>query len=180
MKKKILFSGFCLFATATTLLAQDSLSVKPVATKPYKLALGLRYSPGGPAADFGFTAKYFIGAQSALEAQATKFSYSDSYMATVSYVWQPQLLTSSGLRPYISAGIGAMRYHDQHPDNSFIKTNPVAVVNAGVEYKFRRAPVALSLDYRAPVLRYDNSPYQSRKPLSDYGNLGIGVKLLLR
>lgn len=180
MKNKILLICFCLFAATTHLLAQDSLSVTPAATKPYKLALGVRYSPGGPGADFGFTAKYFIGTQSALEAQVLKLTYSDSYMATVSYVWQPQLLTSSGLRPYISAGLGAMRYLDRHPDVSFIKTNPIAVVSAGIEYKLPKAPVALSLDYRAPVLRYDNSPYQSRKPVSDYGNLGIGVKLLLK
>ncbi len=178
MKKHFLL--FALFLLSVPLLAQDSLSTKPLATKPYKLALGVRYSPGGPASDITFNARYFFRPQSAIDVQAGKLARNNAYVATVSYVWQPALLTSSRLRPYVGLGVGAIRYQDHQPEGSIVKTNPVAVLNTGLEYRLRKAPIAFSLDYRAPIVRFDTSPIQARTPLSDFSNLGVGIKFLLK
>jgi hypothetical protein len=178
MKKYFLVFALCLLAAP--LFAQDSLSTKPLATKPYKLALGVRYLPGGPAPDITFNAKYFFRPQSAIEVQAGKLSRNQATMATISYIWQPQLITSSNFRPYVGAGLGVMRYHDYQPEGTIIKTDPVAVINAGVEYRFSKAPIALSLDYRTPVVRIENSPTQARTPIGDYSSLAFGIKFLLR
>jgi outer membrane protein W len=178
MKKHFLVFALCLLVTP--LFAQDNLSTKPLATKPYKLALGVRYLPGGPAPDITFNAKYFFRPQSAIEVQAGKLSRNQATMATISYIWQPELLTSAKLRPYAGIGVGAIRYHDFQPESSIIKTNPVAVLNAGLEYRLSKAPLAFSLDYRAPIVRFDTSPTQARTPLSDFSNLGVGIKFLLK
>ena len=180
MKKKNLLFCICLLTIAPALQAQDSLLVTPRATMPYKFAFGLRYSPAGPGSDYSFTAKYFLSSQSALEVQASKLTYSDNYMATLNYIWQPQLLTSPNLRPYAGLGIGMLHYQDHHHEGPVTKTNPVAVITAGIEYTFPKAPVAISLDYRAPILRYDNSNTTPRLPLSRFSNFGLGIKFLLR
>ncbi len=180
MKKKILLFCIFLLTIAPALQAQDSLLVTPRATMPYKFAFGLRYSPAGPGSDYSFTAKYFLSNQSALEAQASKLTFSDNYMATLSYIWQPQLLTSTNIRPYAGLGIGVLHYQDHHPEGRITKTSPVAVVTAGIEYTFSKVPIAISLDYRAPILRYDNSNTSPRLPLSTFSNFGLGIKFLLK
>ncbi|MFD2246638.1 porin family protein [Pontibacter ruber] len=187
MKKIILPLLLCLcgLSLPATLQAQDSLSVKPQATAPYKVAVGARFSAGGPTgADLSITAKYFIGKQSALEAQSTVNPQNRYFLASLSYIWQPQLLTSSRFRPYAGLGVGVLRsrnyYYDGRSTSEHIKVNPVGVATIGVEYTFPKAPIALSLDYRSTFLRLDNTSTQPTFDLRNSSNIGLGVKFLIR
>ncbi len=183
MKIKLTLLCICLLSTFSALQAQDSLSTQPRATAPYKLAVGARFTYGGPTgADVNLTAKYFIGRQSALEVQLPVVPQSKFQLALLSYIWQPQLLSTSRFRPYAGLGVGVMRARNPgfYPEEPDMKTNPVAVATFGVEYTFKNAPVSLSLDYRAPFMRFDNSSYQPRLPLENTRTFGIGVKYLLK
>ncbi|WP_242926344.1 hypothetical protein [Pontibacter vulgaris] len=183
MKNKIMLLCLCLLSSLNTLQAQDSLRVKPQATAPYKAAIGARLSYGGPTgADISISAKYFIGKESALEAQSSIIKDSRIFLASLSYIWQPQLLTSSRFRPYAGLGLGVMRSHNYtyYPEEPDITTNLVTVASFGMEYTFKKAPISLSLDYRAPFMRFDNSPYQPRMPLEQARTIGVGVKFLLK
>ncbi|WP_242921486.1 hypothetical protein [Pontibacter liquoris] len=179
MKKILLLLLLCF--GGFNLHAQDSLSVKPAATAPYKLAIGARYYAGGPlGADVSISAKYFIGRESALEAQSNIFHGSRYFLTSLSYIWQPQLLTSSRLQPYAGLGVGVMKSRTYYPAEERVKINPVGVATFGIEYSFKNAPIALSLDYRATFLRLDNTDTPPTISLGNTSNFGLGIKYLLR
>lgn len=180
MKKKLLISlvSLCVWGTVQ---AQDSLQVKPQVSAPYKVAVGIRYAFGGlTGGDPGITAKYFIGRQSALEAYSNMHLESRYFLASLSYIWQPKLATSERLRPYVGIGGGILR------DNNLLSTsgeraytNPVAIATLGVEYQFKKLPLAVSLDYRSTFLRFGNStPHHLH--LSRSSNVGLGLKYTFR
>jgi opacity protein-like surface antigen len=178
MKKKLLISliSLCVWGTVQ---AQDSLHVKPQVSAPYKAAVGLRYSAGGPAgADLGITAKYFFRPQSALELHSTINPEARYYLASLSYIWQPKLATSDRFRPYAGIGVGFLR-----PDNRFYgeetdRSNIVIIPTLGIEYKFKRIPIAISLDYRSTFLRVSNGASQLN--MNHSSNLGLGLKYTFR
>jgi hypothetical protein len=185
MKKIMLLLCLCGLTLPATLQAQDSLSVKPQVQAPYKLAIGARFAAGAATGgDLSISAKYFIGKESALEAQSSVNPESRFFLASLSYIWQPKLATSDRFRPYAGLGVGILRsrnyYYDGSSMNEFIKVNPVAVATFGIEYTFKKAPIALSLDYRSTFMRYDNSNRPTYFSLNQSSNLGLGVKFLIR
>lgn len=181
MKNKTLLLALCMLAAATTLHAQDTLSVKQQASAPYKLAVGARFSSLGPlGADLSLSAKYFIGKESALEAQATAVPGSDFFQASLNYIWQPQLLSSSQFRPYVGVGVGFIRIDFSRFEDGEKFINPVGVFTIGAEYSFKKLPIAVSVDYRNPFLRYNNSSTQSKFTSGYYGNIGLGIKYILK
>lgn len=181
MKINTLLLTLCMLASFTTLHAQDTLSVKSQATKPYKLALGARFASQGPlGADLSLSAKYFIGKGSALEAQTTANPGSNFFQASLNYIWQPQLVTSSQFRPYVGLGVGFIKVDFSKYEDGEKFINPVGVFTIGAEYSFKKLPIALSVDYRNPFLRYTNSSTQSKFTAGYYGNIGLGVKYILK
>jgi hypothetical protein len=170
--------------TVTALHAQDTLSVKQQATKPYKLALGARFSTMGPlGADLALSAKYFIGKESALEVQTTAIPGSNFYQASLSYIWQPQLLSSSQFRPYAGLGAGIMRTkYDFSPEEEkrYVKAAAIGVI--GIEYQLKKLPLALSFDYRMELLGYylKNNVTTPGLSTSYPSNIGIGVKYIIK
>ena len=182
MKKIMLLLCLCGLALPATLQAQDSLTVKPQVQAPYKFAIGARFSPGGlTGADLSISAKYFIGKESALEVQSSVNPESRYYLASLSYIWQPKLATSDRFRPYAGLGVGVLRSRYYYDGSSeYIKVNPVGVATFGIEYTFKKAPIALSLDYRSTFIRFDNSNRPTYFSLNQSSNLGLGVKFLIK
>lgn len=182
MVKKLLISLISLF-TVLTVQAQDSLQVKPQVSAPYKLTVGIRYAIAGPTGvDLGVTAKYFIGKQSALEAYSNLSMESRYFLSSLSYIWQPKLATSDRFRPYAGIGIGLLRTNNPAPwhfDGPASYTNPVGVASFGVEYSFKKIPLAISLDYRSTFVRYGRST-PSYVDLNKSSNVGLGVKYTFR
>ena len=182
MKKKLLITliSLCVWGTAQ---AQDSLQVKPQVSAPYKVAVGIRYAIAGPTGtDLGITAKYFIGKQSALEAYSNLSTEKRYFLASLSYIWQPKLATSDRLRPYAGIGLGLLRTNNPSPEyygGPAAYTNPVAVASFGVEYSFKKTPLAISLDYRSTFVRYGRSTPQY-VDLNNSSNIGLGLKYTFR
>lgn len=163
--------------------AQDSLQVKPQVSAPYKLSVGMRYAIAGPTgADLGITAKYFIGKQSALEAYSNLNTESRYFLASLSYIWQPKLTTSERFRPYAGIGVGLLRTNNPSPayfDGPASYTNPVGVASFGVEYAFKKIPLAISLDYRSTFVRFGRST-PAYVDLNKSSNIGLGLKYTFR
>ncbi|MBF8963170.1 hypothetical protein I0P70_07935 [Pontibacter sp. FD36] len=179
IKKTILtLLGACSLLTAQT---QDLPNAKPQASAPYKAAVGFRYTVAGANySDFGITAKYFVTDQSAFEAYVMLPSSSHDYLASLSYVWQPKLSFSDRFRPYAGVGAGVLR-HTSTPyarvDRTY--TSPIAFGTVGIEYQFKKLPIALSVDYRTQLfstglhaLQYNNR--------SQVSNIGVGTKYTFR
>lgn len=129
--------------------------------------------------DLGITAKYFIGRQSALEAFSSLSMESRYFLASLSYIWQPKLATSERFRPYAGIGFGIIRpdnsmYHNNEPTRS----NLVVIPSFGVEYSFKKLPLAISLDYRSTFMRIGGG--SSYLNLNNTSNLGLGLKYTFR
>ncbi|WP_018476447.1 outer membrane beta-barrel protein [Pontibacter roseus] len=178
MKKKLLTSliNLCLFSAAQ---AQDSLQVKHHVSAPYKVAVGIRYSAGGPTGvDLGITGKFFFSRQSALEVHSTINPNARNYLASLSYIWQPKLATSERIRPYAGIGMGIIRPDSKYYDNETTQSNLVVIPTIGIEYQFRRLPIAVSLDYRSTLMRVGGGSYNLN--LRNTSNLGLGLKYTFR
>lgn len=179
---KRLFISLIGLSLAGAVQAQDSLQVKPQVQAPYKLAVGLRYASGPSGIALGVTAKYFIGKQSALEAYSDLNPDARHFLASLSYIWQPKLATSDRFRPYAGIGIGILRTNNPSPahfDGPASYTNPVGIASFGVEYAFKKIPLAISLDYRSTFVRYGRST-PSYVDLNNSSNIGIGLKYTFR
>jgi opacity protein-like surface antigen len=181
MMKKLLISlaGMLLYLSAH---AQDTLQVKQQVSAPYKLAVGFRYATGPTAITLGVTAKYFIREQAALEVYSDLNPEARHFLTSLSYVWQPKLATSARFRPYAGIGVGVL--HTKNPAPTYFEgpasyTKPVGVYSFGVEYSFKKIPLALSLDYRSTFLRNGPStPYYF--PYHRANNVGLGLKYTFR
>ena len=180
MKNKRLYPILCAFTLLSTpLMAQtsDAPTSKPNAIAPYKTAIGLRLSPS-PAygSELSFTAKHFISPESALEAQICLINYNRGYMASLQYVWQPQLLTPKRLRPYAGIGLGITGTEfNRYGEKQALATNLVGVFSIGIEYSFTKVPLTLSLDYRNAFAGY-KTDYDKHVPLNRLNNVGFGLK----
>lgn len=180
MIKKALLTlfGACTFLAVH---AQDLPDTKPQASAPYRAAVGLRYTVGGAGyTDLGLTAKYFITDQTAFEVYTKLPFYSRDYLASLSYIWQPKLGFSERFRPYAGAGAGILRHtnspleHEGEP-----RISPIAFGMVGIEYQFKKLPMALSLDYRTPLLS-SGTYAPSHKHISRISSLSVGLKYTFR
>ncbi|AKD05566.1 hypothetical protein PKOR_06755 [Pontibacter korlensis] len=158
-------------------IAQDTPTSKPNAIAPYKTAIGYRASVGGPTGiQHELRIKRFVKPEAALELQVGRWGHRESYQASLHYLWQPQLLTSSRLRPYAGVGIGAVGttrgwYYEKQP----LKVGAILLASVGVEYAFQKIPLAVSLDYRHAVLGVNTDSYSFRG-FSYMNTLGLGLK----
>lgn len=181
MKKKLLLSLIGVLL-CLSVQAQDSLQIKQQVSAPYKLAVGFRYAAGPTALSLGITAKYFIREQAALEAYSDLNPESRHFLTSLSYVWQPKLATSARFRPYAGIGVGVLRIDNpstQFFDGPASYTKPVGVYSFGVEYSFKKIPLALSLDYRSTFLRNGHSTPTYFSYLRA-NNIGLGLKYTFR
>jgi hypothetical protein len=160
------------------LAQEDAPTSKPSAIAPYKTAVGIRYSPtpayGG--SELTFTAKHFIRPESALEANIGFIDHNRAFMTSLQYVWQPQLLTFSRLRPYAGIGLGLTgNMYNNRAEKQPLETNLVILNSIGVEYTFPKIPVAVSLDYRHAFasFKYDDTKDLPKRKLN---TIALGLK----
>ncbi len=164
----------------SSLLAQDLPAAIPQAAAPYKTAIGLRATYGGPTGTgLDVSVKHFFWKESAIEAQFS-LPARGTYLASVSYLWQPQLLHSSRFRPYAGLGLGIVgtnqsRLGERQP----METNLVGSYTIGIEYTFPRAPIALSLDYHRTFAGY-KIDYMRGASLNTLTSIGVGFKYIIR
>jgi len=161
--------------------AQDAPSTTLQATAPYRTAIGLRYSPSSAAGpDASISIKHFFRRETAVEAQVGRLPYSSAYQASLHYIWQPQLLSSSRFRPYAGVGVGVTGTNrDIYGEQQRMEIGAVGMVTIGIEYTFPRAPLSLSLDYRHTFVGY-KTDYLRDVPLQRMSNLGFSVKYIIR
>ncbi|MCX2740485.1 hypothetical protein [Pontibacter anaerobius] len=180
MKTKLLFpllGALSYFAGPALAQTDDVPSSKPQAVAPYKTSLGFRTTWGGPSGiDSELRLKHFVGPQSALELQVGQWHYQRAYQASLHYLWQPQLLTSSRLRPYAGLGIGAVGgSRDRFNEKQDMEVGAMLLASVGIEYTFPRLPLAISVDYRHMMLglNTNNFEYFGHSRIS---TLGVGLK----
>jgi hypothetical protein len=167
---------------APPLRAQDEVPTStPQATAPYRTAFGFRTTAGGPAGIRSeLRLKHFVRPESAFELQVGQWQYHESYQTSLHYIWQPQLLSSSRLRPYAGIGIGAVgTTRDRFYEKQDMEVGTVLLASVGLEYTFPKIPLALSIDYRHTVLGYKMHTLHGISP-SRMHSFGIGLKYILR
>lgn len=182
MKKRLIFPLLvAMLLTASSLHAQDAPASKPQATAPYKAAFGLRTTFSGPSGiKSELRLKYFINSEAALELQAGEWFYQKAYHASLHYLWQPQLLSSSRFRPYAGIGIGVVgTTRDKFHEQQNLEMGAVLLGSLGVEYTFPRLPLALSLDYRHTLLGLNTDTFRAIRP-AGMNTLGFSVKYIIR
>jgi len=114
-----------------------------------------------------------------VEAQFGRLSGS-AYQASLHYIWQPQLLSSSRFRPYAGIGVGLTATdRNIYGEEQHLETGAVGIATVGIEYTFPKAPIALSLDYRHSFAGY-KSNYLRDVPLRRMNNFGFSVKYIIR
>ncbi|WP_266203696.1 hypothetical protein [Pontibacter kalidii] len=183
MKTKLLLPLLsALSCLAAPALAQtiEAPSSKPGAVAPYRTSLGFRTTWGGPSGvNTELRLKHFIRPQSALELQAGQWHYQGAYQASLHYLWQPQLLTSSRIRPYAGLGIGAVGgTRDRFNEKQDMEVGAVLLGSVGIEYTFPRLPLAISLDYRFTAIGLNTNTFEYFGH-SRMNTLGVGLKYTL-
>lgn len=109
-----------------------------------------------------------------------QWHYHESYQASLHYIWQPQLLTSSRLWPYAGIGIGAVSTtRDRYLEKQDMEVGAVLLASAGVGHAFPRIPLSLSVDYRQTMLGYNTQTLRSL-PYTRMHSFGIGLKYIFR
>ncbi|GAB3825622.1 hypothetical protein GCM10028895_35450 [Pontibacter rugosus] len=162
---------------ALPVLAQETPASTPQAVAPYKTAIGFRTSFGGSSGTHSdLRLKHFIKPETALELQVGQLSYRDTYQASLHYIWQPQLLSTSRLRPYAGIGIGAVgTTRNRLYEKQDLEMGAVVLGSVGIEYTFRKLPLSVSLDYRHTLLGLSTSTFQYRG-YSSMNSVGLGLK----
>ncbi|RDV13778.1 hypothetical protein DXT99_17225 [Pontibacter diazotrophicus] len=183
MKNKLMLPLLgALALAASPLRAQNEMPIsKPQATAPYRTAIGFRTNASGPAgAKFELRMKHFVKPESAFELQVGQWHYHESYQASLHYIWQPQLLTSSRLKPYAGIGIGAVgTTRNRYLEKQDMEVGAVLLASAGLEYTFPKIPLALSIDYRHTLIGHNTHTLRSL-PLTRMHSFGIGIKYIFR
>lgn len=179
MKTKLLLPllGVLAYFSSPALAQTDAPTSKPQAVAPYKTSLGLHTTWGGPSGmSSELRLKHFVSPQSALELQVGQWQYRGAYQASLHYLWQPQLLTSSRIRPYAGLGVGAVgstrgRFNEEQD----MEVRAVLLTSIGIEYTFPRLPLAVSVDYRHTLVRLNTHTFDAINS-SNMGTLGVGLK----
>ncbi|RAU84191.1 porin family protein [Pontibacter arcticus] len=161
--------------------AQDAPTSEPGATAPYKTAIGFRTTFGGPSGlTSNLSIKHFFWKEAALELQAGQTGNRNTYHTTLSFIWQPQLISVSRLRPFAGAGIGvAGTNRDAFGERQNFEVRPVLTGVVGIEYTFPKAPISISADYRFHILGVNTHNYGAFQG-GRANDFGISLKYTFR
>lgn len=160
------------FLVAVLALGLCSLSFQPkthaqALGHDYKTGLGVKIGYwGGGALDV----KHFMNPTSALEGQ---FSFSRNwFMVTGLYEFHGDIDGAPGLKWYVGPGAHLGFYNNRHQDHYNSNTTIYAGVDGvlGLDYKFNKAPISLSLDIQ-PAFSFPNGDFNI------WGGLGIRFTL---
>jgi hypothetical protein len=150
--KKILFLSF--FVLTVSLLQAQSKSSNG---SSYTTALGVKVWDGG-----GISFKHFLNDKGALE--LIGYFWSQGMRITGLYEIHGPISGASGLQWYIGPGAHVGFYNTKYGDGAFIGIDGVL----GLDYKFRGAPINISLDWQPSFEFGDNRGF-----VGSWGGLGI-------
>lgn len=150
--RKFLVSLGALFMV-TMLQAQS----KSANSSSYRTALGVKVWDGG-----GISFKHFVNGNNALE--LIGYFWSRGTRITGLYEIHGPISGASGLLWYIGPGAHVGFYNTKYGDGAFIGLDGVL----GLDYKFRGAPINMSLDWQPSIEFGDNRGF-----VGSWGGLGI-------
>ena len=151
MRKVVLFSVILLLAVAGN--AQN----KTTNSSSYTNALGVKVWDGG-----GITFKHFFNEKNAGE--LIGYFWSRGMRITGLYEIHGNIEGAAGLRWYIGPGAHIGFYNTKYGDGSFAGIDGVL----GLDYKFKGAPINMSLDWQPSFEFGDNRGF-----VGSWGGLGI-------
>jgi hypothetical protein len=129
----------------------------------YKTAIGVKVWDGG-----GFTIKHFVNEKAALE--GIVYFWDNSFRITGLYEFHGDISGAKGLKWYIGPGahIGFYQYHNDpyYNDNNETYIGIDGVI--GLDYKFNKAPINISLDWQ-PSFEFGTN----RGFVGSWGGLGV-------
>lgn len=128
--KIMMMLGFFTFLSTTDIKAQDLGS-------SYRTAIGAKFYPGG------ITLKHFVNSSTALE--AIGYFYNRGSRLTGLYEFHGNIGGAPGLRWYIGPGAHVAFYNSK-----FFNGGETVGIDGvvGLDYKFRGAPINISLDWQ--------------------------------
>ena len=150
--KKILFTALLLF-TVTFLHAQS----KSTNSTSYTTALGVKVWDGG-----GISFKHFVSGKNAIE--LIGYFWNRGSRITGLYEIHGPINNAPGLQWYIGPGAHIGFYNTRNGNGAFAGIDGVL----GLDYKFKGAPINLSLDWQ-PSFEFGNN----RGFTGDWGGLGV-------
>ncbi|MCY7311759.1 MAG: hypothetical protein SGI96_09745 [Bacteroidota bacterium] len=123
----------------------------------YKTALGVKVWDGG-----GISFKHFVSNKNALE--FIGYFWNQGTRITGLYEIHMPISDASGLQWYIGPGAHIGVYNTKYGDGAFIGVDGVL----GLDYKFKKAPLNMSLDWQPSFEFGDNRGF-----VGSWGGLGI-------
>ena len=151
MRKVFVFLAFILTVSASQ--AQS----KSASGSSYKTALGVKVWDGG-----GVTFKHFLTDKNALE--LIGYFWNRGTRITGLYEIHGPIKDAAGLQWYIGPGAHVGFYNTKNGDGAFIGIDGVL----GLDYKFKGAPINISLDWQPSFEFGDNRGF-----VGSWGGLGI-------
>jgi len=142
-----------LLAVVTVSQAQS----KSTGSSSYRTALGVKVWDGG-----GISFKHFVQDNNALE--LIGYFWNQGMRITGLYEIHGPITGATGLRWYIGPGAHVGFYNTKNGDGTFIGLDGVL----GLDYKFKGAPINLSLDWQPSFEFGDNRGF-----MGSWGGLGI-------
>ncbi|MEP6713897.1 MAG: hypothetical protein ABJA37_15830 [Ferruginibacter sp.] len=138
MKKKLLTAAIILVISIGAVSAQSN-----VGSQDYETAIGVKFYPGA------ITVKHFVSDKNALEGIGYFFNYGTRI--TGLYEIHSELNNAGGLKWYIGPGAHIGFYSNKYGGATSIGVDGVL----GLDYKFKDAPINLSLDWQ-PSFEFGN------------------------
>jgi hypothetical protein len=150
--KKVIVASLCLLLAGISYGQSKSSS-----GSSYRTALGVKVWDGG-----GISFKHFIQDKAALE--LIGYFWNQGTRITGLYEIHGPINGATGLQWYIGPGAHIGFYNTKYGDGAFIGVDGVI----GLDYKFRGAPINISLDWQPSFEFGDNRGFAS-----SWGGLGV-------
>ncbi|HEX4957396.1 MAG TPA: hypothetical protein VFV46_04410 [Lacibacter sp.] len=137
--KKIIIMAVVFTAAAATQVKGQSMG------STYKTALGVKFYPGA-----GITLKHFVKSNAALE--GIGYFWRDGMRVTGLYEFHGDINGAPGLKWYVGPGAHIGFWNDRYWRDRYGRRIGGAVVGIdgvlGLDYKFKGAPINMSLDWQ--------------------------------
>lgn len=139
--------GLMLSCVAIQAVAQSTGST-------YNTALGMRFSPTA------VTIKHFVKSDAAIE--GIGYFWKDGFRATGLYEWHGDIRGAAGLKWYVGGGAHIDVWDDEYRERNDTDGGAAAGLDGilGLDYKFRGAPINISLDWQ-PSITFIGASYSN-------------------
>lgn len=147
----------CIAALSLLMVTLSQAQSKSANGSTYRTALGVKVWDGG-----GISFKHFVNGNNALE--LIGYFWNRGTRITGLYEIHGPINGASGLQWYIGPGAHVGFYNTKYGDGAFIGLDGVL----GLDYKFKGAPINMSLDWQPSIEFGDNRGF-----IGSWGGLGI-------